>query len=122
MKLHGHDIEVGDKVWHLVHGDCQIKRIDDTSNAFTYTFYVANVKEAIWADEKELFWQPFDIPAHAYQKPKKLVEKGIVVYKRDNGSFNCTLLKYTKVAFEKQTLYGETFIRFVEETVEMVEE
>jgi len=118
MKLHGHDIEVGDKVWHLVHGDCQIKRIDDTSNI--YTFYVANLKEAIWADEKEIFWQPFDIPAHAYQKPKKLVECGNVVYKHNDGTFYCTACKYTKEDFVKY--YSDTFIRFVEETVEMVEE
>jgi len=119
MKLHGHDIEVGDKVWHLVHGECKINRIDNKTNR--YAFYVDNVKEAFWVDEKEIFWQPFDIPAHAYQKPKKLVEKGIVVYRSDIGLFHCTFFKVTKKEFLESNKYL-TFVSFVEETVEMVEE
>jgi len=117
MKLHGHDIEVGDKVWHVIHGEGELLKFDSGP----VPFLVKCKRSYLWCQEKELFWQPFDIPAHAYQKPKKLVEQGIVVYKRKDGSVNCYLYKLTKKQFEESNP-NLTFIRFVEETVEMVEE
>jgi len=118
MKLHGHDIEAGDKVWDIKYGDCELLGFDNSDLP-----YLVKVEDNLhsWACRKELFWQPFDIPSHAYQKPKKLVERGIVVFKRDNGFFDCSICKVTKKYFEKNMSYT-TFIRFVEETVEMVEE
>jgi len=124
MKLHGHDIEVGDKVWDNRHGGCEIIEIrnDHTYPIKTkFNSYMTNGKALECHAYTTLFWQPFDIPAHAYQKPKKLVEKGHVVYKHPSGKFECTSIKYTKSHF-KVILPRYQFIRFVEETVEMVEE
>jgi len=118
MKLHGHDIEVGDKVWHITKGEGEVEQLDEIGLPYLIRFIDLDCH---WHDKKELFWQPFDIPAHAYQKPKKLVERGIVVLKRKDGLYDCTVTKITKLAFEKHFSHL-TFIRFVEETVEMVEE
>jgi len=119
MKLHGHDIEVGDKVWHRDFGYCRIVKIEGENIPY-YVKFERDIS-ALWVSEKSLFWQPFDIPSHAYQKPKKLVEKGYVVYKIPSGKFECTSSKYTKSYFEA-LLPRYQFIRFVEETVDMVEE
>jgi len=119
MKLHGHDIEVGDKVWHRDFGCCRIERIEDEYLPYYVKF--ENDMPNICCSDKHLFWQPFDIPAHAYQKPKRLVEKGIVVYRTDIGTFDCTFNRLTKKRFAELNRHL-TFIRFVEETVEMVEE
>jgi len=116
MKLHGHDIEVGDKVWSATYGEGVVQEIKGEHCPFLIKF----PNKTYWMPKIELFWQPFDIHAHAYQKPKKLVEKGIVVYKTKNGSFDCTPFKETKKEFEEGSKHL-TFIRFVEETVEMVE-
>jgi len=117
MELHGHDIEVGDKVWNVTYGEGVVQEIDGDHCPFLIKF----PNKTYWMHKKEIFWQPFDIPAHAYQKPKKLVERGIIVFKRETGCFDCTIGRVTKQYFEKNMNYA-TFIRFVEETVEMVEE
>jgi len=118
MKLHGYDIEVGDKVWGIKYGYGEIGGLDKCGAPYQVLYETG---DEVWCYENELFWQPFDIPAHAYQKPKKLVQKGIVVYKRPNGSFDCTFYKETKKEFETKHPHL-TFIEFVIKTVEMVEE
>ena len=79
MKLHGEEVKVGDKVWHVINGWGEVSGLDDDDGIY-YTILVH------WADRDEwftedgklcdadrdptLFWQPieFKIP----KKPKQI--------------------------------------------------
>jgi predicted SAM-dependent methyltransferase len=87
--LHGKEVKVGDLVWDILTGWNKVTNIEDytieTKNT-SYTSVGFSFKEQRF---QHLFWQSFEIPAHAFEKPKVKVKKYQVLFEI-NGSYFTT--------------------------------
>lgn len=93
------DAQVGDRVWNMVNGwgsieevkrpgDFPIGVIFDSGNFGSYTH---KGYRHIKAKGPSLFWQPFEIPAHAYEKPRPELKVDDPVIVHAEGSGECKM-------------------------------
>lgn len=79
MKLHGEEVKVGDKVWHVRYGWGKVTWLDDKGTNYPILVHWENWSGWFAEDGKwhaaeiisTLFWQPIEIP----KKPKPKTEK-----------------------------------------------
>ena len=104
ITLHGIEIKVGDKVWDCLLGWTKVISVDTDMLYPIITTESRFTKEGLlMAGYKapQLFWQEFEIPAHAFVKPKVMVKKYIVVYKY-SGNYLTTENRYNKYYASKE--------------------
>ena len=90
--LHGKEINIGDEVWDSIFGwatvveicEASIYQIETTINIYTREGLLENYNKY-----PQLFWQEFEIPAHAFEKPKSKVKKYQVLFE-GNGNYFTT--------------------------------
>ena len=102
--LHGIEIKVGDKVWDYVTGWSKITVIQEKSPFPIEVHRNLYTQEGLFLTNDKfprLFWQEFEIPAHAFVKPKVMVKKYIVVYKY-SGNYLTTENRYNKYYASKE--------------------
>ena len=90
--LHGKEINIGDKVWSNIYGWDEVVSFCKESILLIRTnscVYDINGRYNTICKYPNLFWQEFDIPAHAFEKPKVMVKKYFVLFKC-NGEYNTT--------------------------------
>lgn len=92
ITLHGKEIKVGDKVWDFLSGWSEVVTLG--KNSFfpintNITNYSSEGMHALSQKFPRLFWQEFEIPAHAFEKQKVMVKKYFVLFKC-NGEYNTT--------------------------------
>lgn len=88
--LHGEEIKVGDKVWDVRFGWSEVVFLHKGSSFPIQTNFSSYLESGKGYEEHKspsLFWQEFEIPANAYEKPKEKVKKYVVVYQKDDGVF-----------------------------------
>ena len=90
--LHDKEVKVGDKVWDSVKGWTTVRRVDENKvypigtpeNNYTEMGLVT-----IYNQSPQLFWQEFNVPSHAFEKPKVMVKKYMVLFE-NNGDYITT--------------------------------
>ena len=90
ITLHGIEIKVGDKVWDCSLGWTKVISVDTDMLYPIITTESRFTKEGLlMAGYKapQLFWQEFEIPAHAFVKPKVMVKKYFVLFERNGGYY-----------------------------------
>lgn len=84
MQLHGQEIKRGDGVWHFVDG---WQPVDDIVPEAEYGIvlggvgYNKNGRSAQSNVKPLVFWNVFNIPDEAFNKPKRKVKKYLVLFK-----------------------------------------
>ena len=81
--LHGKEINIGDKVWDFLSGWSEVVTLGKTSFFPIHTNITNYSSEGMHTLSQKfprLFWQEFEIPAHAFEKPKPKVKKYLVLY------------------------------------------
>lgn len=90
--LHGKEVKVGDKVWDSLKGWCNVITISvgtDYQIRTNNRCYTNVGLDYIEDKSPRLFWQEFEIPAHAFEKPKVMVKYYQVLFEI-NGSYFTT--------------------------------
>ena len=82
--LHGKEIKVGDKVWCFKFGWDKVTHIHEgDANPIVTANYCYTMTGIMFKNDTFpcLFWQVFEIPAHAFEKPVVKVKAYLVLYK-----------------------------------------
>ena len=86
--LHGKEINIGDKVWSNIYGWDEVVSFCKESILLirtNYCVYDINGRYNTICKYPTLFWQEFEIPKKAFEKPKYKVKKYLVVYEGVEG-------------------------------------
>ena len=81
--LHGKEINVGDKVWDYITGWNEVMAFVPESIMqirTNYAVYDINGRYSPKYKSPTLFWQEFEIPKKAFEKPKVMVKKYLVLH------------------------------------------
>ena len=84
--LHGIEVKVGDKVWDSNLGWDEVINITYSDSYPIATGTTSYTSEGFSFKEHkspQLFWQEFEIPAHAFEKQKSKVKKYQVLFEYD---------------------------------------
>ena len=131
ITLHGIEVHAGDNVWSLAYGWAKVVAIKDYGTSYQIitdkNWDIENRHENESAGLSHLYWQEFEIPKYAFEKPKQMVKKYVVLYER-SGEFYTTqdwIIPHFSTVEEFNAFDGNSsdlFVQFILESMIEVEE